>query len=197
VASQGRSKTFGPAVIVGLASATLVAVAGNQAWAKAAEGQGIGEDVASVSVAVGEAKAPLATALALVVLATWGVLLVSRGRFRRAISWVGGLASLGLLAAVVAAIIAAPDVVADAYAPYGVTEIDVSRTASSWLALAGAMLALGAAAVAVRDVGRWPQMGKRYDAPGPDDAHPEPGEQSNLDLWKAMDEGRDPTDPSR
>jgi hypothetical protein len=176
-------------VIVGLASAALVAVAGNQAWAKAAEGQGIGEEVASVSVAVGEAKAPLATALALVVLATWGVLLVTRGRFRRAISWVCGLASLGLLAAVVAAVLAAPDVVADAYRPYGVTDIDVSRTAWSWLALA-------AAALAVRDVGRWPQMGKRYDAPGADDPQPEPGERSNLDLWKAMDEGRDPTDSS-
>jgi uncharacterized membrane protein (TIGR02234 family) len=197
VASEARSKTFGPAVIVGLASATMVAVAGNQAWAKAAEGQGIGEEVASVSVAVGEAKAPLATALALVVLATWGVLLVTRGRFRRAISWACGLASLGLLAAVVAAILAAPDVVADAYEPYGVTEIDVSRTAWSWLALGGAMLALGAAVLAVRDVGRWPQMGRRYDAPGADEPRPEPGERSNLDLWKAMDEGRDPTDPSR
>ena len=41
-------------------------------------------------------------------------------------------------------------------------------------------------------------MGRRYDAPG--DATPavaasgpEPAEPENLDLWKAMDEGRDPT----
>lgn len=189
-------RTFGPAVLVGLGSAALVAVAGNQAWAKAEEGQGIGEEVASISVAVGEAKAPLATAVALVVLASWGVLLVTRGRFRRAISWITGVASLGLLFAVVAAIFAAPEVVADAYEPYGVTGVEVSRTAWSWLAVAGAMLALGAAALAVRDVGRWPQMGRRYDAPGNDDPVPEPGERSNLDLWKAIDEGRDPTDPS-
>lgn len=188
-----RSRTFAPAVIVGLGSAALVAVAGNQAWAKAAEGQGIGEEVASVSVAVGEAKAPLATALALVVLAAWGVLLVSRGRFRRAIGWFAGIAAVGMLVAVVAALFAAPDAVASAYEPYGVTEVDVSRTAWAWVALAGAMLAMGAVGLAVRDVGRWPQMGRRYDAPGA--AGPEPGERSNLDLWKAMDEGRDPTDP--
>jgi hypothetical protein len=192
------ARTFGPAVIIGLASGALVAVAGNQAWAKAAEGQGIGEEVATVSVAVGEAKAPLATALALVVLACWGVLLVTRGRFRRAISWVGGIAALGLLVAVVAALFAAPDVVADAYEPYGIADVEVSRTAWSWVALAGAMLALAAGALAVRDVGRWPQMGKRYDAPGAGDSQPpEPGERSNLDLWKAMDEGHDPTDPPR
>jgi uncharacterized membrane protein (TIGR02234 family) len=187
--------TFARAVLIGLGSAALVAVAGNQAWAKAAEGQGIGQEVASVSVAVGEAKAPLVTALALVVLASWGVLLVTRGRFRRVIGWVAGVASVGLIAAVLAAFFAAPDVVADAYEPYGVTEIEVSRTAWSWLALAGAMLALGAAALAVRDAGRWPQMGRRYDAPGADGPDPKPGESSSLDLWKAIDEGRDPTDP--
>ena len=190
---MARSRTFGPAVLLGLASATLVAVAGNQAWAKAAEGQGIGEEVASVSVAVGEAKAPLATALALVVLAAWGVLLVTRGRFRRAIGWLCAVAGVGLLAAVVGALFAAPDAVASAYEPYGVTDVDVQRTAWSWAALVGAMLALGAGVLAARDSGRWPQMGRRYDAPGAAEPDPEPGERSNLDLWKAMDEGRDPT----
>ena len=188
------SRTFGPAVLLGLASAALVAVAGNQPWAKADEGQGIGEQVASVSVAVGEAKAPLATALALVVLATWGVLLVARGRFRTIVAWLGGLFSVALLAAVVGAVLAAPDAVADAYAPYGVTDIDVDRTLWCWVAVAGAVVALSAAFLAVRDVGRWPQMGRRYDAPGAADPEPDSGERSHIDLWKAMDEGRDPTD---
>ncbi len=142
---MASGRTFGPAVLVALASGALVAVAGNQPWATAEEGQGIGEQVASVSVAVGEAKAPLATALALVVLATWGVLLVSRGRFRRLVAWLGALFSVALLAAVLAAVLAAPDVVADAYEPYGVTDVDVGRTAWSWVALAGAVLVLAAA----------------------------------------------------
>ena len=181
-------------MLVGLTSGAMVAVAGNQAWATAAEGQGIGEQVASVSVAVGEAKAPLATALALVLLASWGVLLVTRGRFRRVISWLVAVVAVGLLAAVVGAFLAAPDAVLDAYEPYGVTDIDVQRTAWAWVALAGAMLAMGAAAIAARHVGSWPQMGRRYDAPGAAEADPEPEDQSNLGLWKAMDEGRDPTD---
>jgi hypothetical protein len=95
---------------------------------------------------------------------------------------------------VVGAVFAAPDAVATAYEPYGVTDVEVQRTAWSWAGLAGALLALAAAALAVRDVGRWPQMGRRYDAPGADAPEPKPGEQSNLDIWKAMDEGRDPTD---
>ena len=37
-------------------------------------------------------------------------------------------------------------------------------------------------------------MGRRYDAPGAAEPEPEPSERSNLDLWKAMDEGRDPTE---
>jgi uncharacterized membrane protein (TIGR02234 family) len=194
--AERRRSSFGPAVLVGLASAALVAVAGNQAWAKAAEGQGIGEQVASVSVAVGEAKAPRATALALVVLASWGVLLVSRGRFRRVISWVLAVVAVGLLAAVVGAVLAAPAAVREAYEPFGVTDIDVQRTAWSWLALVGAMLSLGASAIAARDARSWPEMGRRYDAPGAAEAEPDPVERSNLDLWKAMDEGRDPTDRS-
>ncbi len=181
-------------MLVGLASGALVAVAGNQAWATAAEGQGIGEQVASVSVAVGEAKAPLATALALVVLAGWGVLLVTRGGFRRVIAWLVAVVAMGLLVAVVGAVLAAPGAVLDAYEPYGVTDIEVQRTAWCWLALSGAMLSLGAAALAVRDVGCWPQMGRQYDAPGAAEAPPEPDERSPLDLWKAMDEGRDPTE---
>jgi hypothetical protein len=49
---------------------------------------------------------------------------------------------------------------------------------------------------AVRLVPTWPEMGRRYDAPA--DTAPAPSEQpaeeqENLELWKAMDEGRDPT----
>jgi Tryptophan-associated transmembrane protein (Trp_oprn_chp) len=41
----------------------------------------------------------------------------------------------------------------------------------------------------------WPEMGTRYDAPGSAPPPPvaPPEEQSNLDLWKALDEGHDPT----
>lgn len=190
---SARRRTFGPTLLVGLGSAVLVAVAGDRAWAVAPEAQGVGGEVAAVAAAVGEAKAPLATALALVVLAAWGVLLVARGRFRRAVAWFGLVAAIGLMAAVIAAFLAAPEAVADAYAPYGLTDVEVDRTAWCWVALAGALGALGAAAVAVREVGGWPQMGTRYDAPGEPAADDATGERGNLDLWRAMDEGHDPT----
>jgi hypothetical protein len=48
-------------------------------------------------------------------------------------------------------------------------------------------------------VGRWPEMGRRYDAPAARAVAPGGGpaeEQENLELWKALDEGRDPTDPA-
>jgi uncharacterized membrane protein (TIGR02234 family) len=55
-------------------------------------------------------------------------------------------------------------------------------------------LALLPALAALRYVRGWPEMGGRYDAPvGPEPPAKAPEEQENLDLWKAMDEGRDPT----
>ncbi len=57
------------------------------------------------------------------------------------------------------------------------------------------MASVAATALAVRWVRHWPEMGSRYDAPGAaaETAEPPPEDRSNLDLWKAMDEGRDPT----
>ena len=64
-----------------------------------------------------------------------------------------------------------------------------------WAAVAALPLAVVPALAAVRLVTGWPEMGRRYDAPAEAAPEPEksPEEQENLDLWKAMDEGRDPT----
>ena len=53
-----------------------------------------------------------------------------------------------------------------------------------------------AGALAVAWCPAWPEMGSRYDAPGAagEAAPAVPAEeQTNLDLWKQLDEGRDPT----
>ena len=55
------------------------------------------------------AESPLAAALALVVLACWGVLLVTRGRFRRAVAVLALSPPLGLVAATVEAFFSLPD----------------------------------------------------------------------------------------
>jgi hypothetical protein len=184
-------RTFGAVVGAGLASATLAAVAGHQPWARGSAPGGLGE----LSATVEAGKAPAANALSLVVLACWGVLLVTRGVVRRAVAVLAVLASLGLVAVVVAGFSSTPDHVRAAYRDLGVDHPDAGLAGWYWVAAVATVLTLASTLLAARLVPGWPEMGRRYDAPA--DAVPEPvkppEEQENLDLWKAMDEGRDPT----
>ena len=56
------------------------------------------------------------------------------------------------------------------------------------------VLALAAACYAVRWVRAWPEMGSRYDAPQAHREPPDPARMEEADLWRAIDQGRDPTD---
>jgi len=188
-------RSFGAVAGAGLASAVLAAVAGRQPWAHGSAPGGFGE----LSATVEAGKVPAASALSLVVLACWGVLLVTRGRVRRVVAVLALLASLGLAAAVVVGFSTAPDHVRDAYHELGVDHPDVGLTGWYWVAAVATVLTVLTTAAAVRLAPSWPGMGRKYDAPAgtggdsspPAEQHPE--EQENLDLWKAMDEGRDPT----
>jgi uncharacterized membrane protein (TIGR02234 family) len=184
--SPRSRRTFGPVVLLGLVAGGLTAMAGNNPVADA--------DTTDALVTY-DAHLPLATALGLVVLACWGVVLVTRGRVRRAVALLGVVASAGALAAVLAAWTQVPDQLRDELAAVGVTDAGVSHTAWYWLALLGAVLSLATTVLAVVLAPAWPEMGTRYDAPTGSAPVPEkaPEEQSSLDLWKAMDEGRDPT----
>jgi uncharacterized membrane protein (TIGR02234 family) len=186
-------RSFGPVVLLGLASATLVAVAGNRTWAEA--DSGAARDVSSLALSVDAGKMPAATALALVLLACWGVVLVTRGRVRRAVAALGVLAALGALASVVMGWTSVVDALRNDLASVGVTDVEIGHTAWFWAAAVGAVLALASSVAAVVLVPGWPEMGSRYDAPGAQEPAPvvEPEDQSSLDLWRAMDEGRDPT----
>lgn len=149
---------------------------------------------------------PLAGALGLVALACWGVLLVTRGVVRRAVAVLAALAALGIVTVVViGGFLQVDDAAEDLASRLGATsftELPLERSVWFWVALAASVVALAAAVVAVRDVPQWPEMGTRYDAPtGPrasgttaTDATEDPAEQSNLDLWKSLDEGSDPTE---
>jgi hypothetical protein len=137
------------------------------------------------------ADMPLALALSLVVLAGWGALLVSRGRVRRAVAGVALLAAAGVLVCVAVATFSLPDQVRDRL-PGDSAGVDVSPT--GWFVLAGVagVLSAGVLVLAWLRSPQWPTMSSRYDAPGA-----EPAEiRSDTDLWKALDEGRDPTDPT-
>lgn len=198
---DGRRRTFGPVVLLGLAAGALTAVAGNQPWAEVdpAAYRDFRGPTPDQMMAVDTGKMPVATAVALVVLAAWGVVLVTRGRVRRAVAVLGALAALGSVVAVVLGWSDTADSVRDSMFT-GVGHDTVSHTAWFWAAAAGALLSLAATVLAVRLTPYWPEMGSRYDAPtagragGPDAGTPtDPADASSLELWKAMDEGRDPT----
>lgn len=198
-APLGR-RLFGPVVLLGLGSAALAAVAGTKAWAVPGDPGGERLGIAIPAHALDQ-ESPLGAAVALVVLATWGTLLVTRGRVRRSLAVVGLLAAVGLLVTVIEAYSSLQDAVRAELADHGLSGDELDRASSAiemtgwWgvalVATALSILALVAAVVWCRS---WPEMGSRYDAPG-GAAHDstEPAEQSNLDLWKSLDEGHDPT----
>jgi len=143
---------------------------------------------------------PLASAISLVLLAAWGVLLVTRGGVRRAFAILTVVAALGLLVSVVVAYMTLPDTAArDSLTPaLGGGSADTGFNGWFWTTAVCAVMALVPAALAARLVGRWPEMGSRYDAPGaPATAVEESSNDPDRDLWHALDEGRDPTDTGR
>ena len=189
-------------MLVGLASAGLAAIAGTKPWVSGESGGVRSDDggaMSSILALDSVAESPLAAALSLVVLACWGVLLVTRGRFRRAIAVLALVAALGLVAATVEAFFNLPDALADV-AARGRPAVDTASTSlTAWypVALLAALACVATSLAAVRLVGSWPEMGTKYDAPtgapGADDTATEEPPTENIDIWKALDEGRDPT----
>ncbi|UMG94899.1 Trp biosynthesis-associated membrane protein [Nocardioides sp. TF02-7] len=189
--------------LAGLATTGLTAFAGHQPMIRVPEEQL--DRAGAMSVAgqeLSQAEFPLAGALALVALACWGALLVTRGVVRRAVAVLAALATAGVLVVVaVGGFVQRDDARDDFVDQVGLTGAGGDRftmelTAWFWVALAGSALALAAAVAAVRLAPWWPEMGSRYDAPAaqePGSADAPAEERTNLDLWKSLDEGDDPT----
>ena len=184
-------RTFVPVLLLGLGSTVLTTVASGRTWLEYTQRD---PRVLEPVVPGGDAgQMPLATALGLVLLACWGVLLVTRRLVRRLVAVLGLACAVGVVAVVVAAWFLLPDQRPEPDAlPAGAAMAGLRWTAWYWTAAAGSLGSLVAAVLAVRRVRHWPEMGSRYDAPGAAERS-EPEEASSLDLWKAMDEGRDPT----
>jgi uncharacterized membrane protein (TIGR02234 family) len=190
--SRPHRRTFGPVVALGLASAALGAYAASKPWVT---GTGAESAVGVASVDFGEiSSSPLGTALAFVVLACWGVVLVTRGRFRRAVAGLAVLAALGYVATVAWAPFSLPDhLVEQVRVRAGGVLDETSLTGWFWLAVVAALLVLASTVLGLRLVRTWPEMGSRYDSPAGarETSTKQPTE--NIDIWKALDEGRDPT----
>ena len=194
MAEARARRAFGPVVLLGLASGGLAAVSASKAWVS-----GPAATSAALAVSTGDhGESPLALALSLVLLATWGVVLVTRGRFRLFVAILGAAAAVGF--AITTAL--APWQLRDALEravleATGTREHDVAVTAWWWAALVAAVLACAAAAACVAWVRQWPEMGAKYDNPATghagEDVADAPAPTENIDIWKALDEGRDPT----
>lgn len=193
-----QRKTFGPILLLGLASGILAAVAGARPWVSGSSGT---VDTSTASAAAtfdttGIRESPLAAALALVVLACWGVVLVTRGRVRRTVAALGAVAAIGALVTTVLAFWSLQDALSDALLEAsGVDTNQVTFTAWYAAAMIGAVGSVVATLAAVRFTPSWPEMGTRYDSPTGEVAPKEP--EGNIEIWKALDEGDDPTEPGR
>lgn len=185
MAEPRRRTAFGPVLVVGLLAAALATVGAGSTWAEATTTvQGTRTVEAS-----GTDVAPATLPLALVALACWGAVLVLRSRGRRVVSVLGLLASTGAAAA---ALTSRGDAAGVAYRLLGgASDITVSTSSWPWMAVGAALVAAAAFAVAFVQAPRWPEMSSRYDAPA--DRGPAEDTMSDADLWRALDQGHDPT----
>jgi uncharacterized membrane protein (TIGR02234 family) len=185
---QRRPRSYGPTVLLGLAGAGLTALAGTRTWAT---GHGSAGGIRVDAAVKGSEAAPLVGALGLVALAAWGVVLVTRGWVRRAVAALGLLASAGALAAALAGFGDARHDAVAVLTHKGVTSDMLATDLTAWcyLAVVGGLLTVGCFAVALAKSPSWPAMGSRYDAPAERAAR----ERTEQDMWRALDEGHDPT----
>ena len=183
--SDRSRSTFGPTVLVGLASAGVATVGAGRTWAEAtttAQGE-------RTVTAAGSDVAAAALPLALVALAAWGAVMVLRSRGRRVVAVLGVLAAAG---AAVAVLLRSGDAAGVATRMLGGAS-DMTVTTTSWpvVTVVGCLCAAAAFVVAFLQAPRWPEMSARYDAPAGRAGDDRP--MSDADLWRALDEGHDPT----
>lgn len=178
---------FGATAALGVAAAALAAVAAAKPWFRLASDRPASLGLSGSQTTI---DMPLALALSLVVLAGWGAVLVLRGTVRRVAAAVALAAALGVLASVVRAPFVLPDELRDTLGP-GAADVGTDPTGWYVATAVAAALCVLTLAEAWRRAPAWPTMSSRYDAPTT-----RPAAADETDLWQALDEGRDPTDPA-
>lgn len=192
-AAEGRR--YGQVLVVGLVSATATTVAVSHPWAAAtASVTGLPQLRASVD---GADVAPLAAALGVVLLASFGAVLATRGWVRRSLGALVVVCGVAVLATVIRPgdMRAAVEQGLSARGWSG-GSYDASTSPWRWVAGAGAVGCMVAGLLVARFGGSWPSMGARYDPVGrPPDPKVTGGEgmATEADLWRSIDQGHDPT----
>lgn len=183
VDERGR-RAFVPTLLLGVPAAGLAAVAANKPL--------LVSPMLSGDRFADAGEIPLAGSLALVPLAAWAALLLLRGRIRTLIAILGLAGSVGTLAAADAGLASTHDAMAKTFAELGQGgQFTAGYSAWFWVMGVASLLAALAFAVALRHVQSWPSLSRKYDAPS---ARRDPVEpHTSQELWKAIDDGRDPT----
>ncbi len=177
-----------------LATGGLAFFAASRTWAHTTV-EASGVPTAPVAVSGADAVA-LVPALALVIVAASLAVLAASARVRRAVglliivvALIGVVVILGAESAIDKAVDSA---VRDSPAFIGTNTPDaVSHSVWRWVTVAGFVLSALVGVVITRFGALWPTMGRKYDAPK---AHTPTAEvETESDIWKALDDGRDPT----
>src|SRR4029079_18558412 len=121
--------------------------------------------------------------------------LFTGGGVRRGVAALGAVVAAGLVITAVVGRSQALDSARHATVDLGRTPAGTHVSCGWWFALLASLLALAAAAAAVRFCGTWPEMGSRYDAPAGPARERAPEDMEDSALWRAIDQGRAPTDP--
>ncbi len=187
---------FVPTLGAGVIVAAVTAIATTRNWLAIDGGAG----VVSADVLAGLREAnPLASALSLVLLAAWGTILVTRRRTRRLIALVAAVAALAVGGAVVSWVPGATTDAAAELTQAGAVSAEASLEVWVWVSLIGALASVALALTAYAGAPHWPEMGSRYDAPGTpaaasaEQGPADPERDPSIEVWRAIDEGRDPT----
>lgn len=192
-------RLYAPTVLAGLAIGGLAYFATGRVWGTSrVRADGLPSDVVSVT---GTEAVPVLSALALVIVAGSIAVLAASVRIRRVVGLV--ICGAGLIGAVLALGHGKP--LSDAFgaavekspAFTGANTPDVYMTNAWPLVTAFAFsLATLLGAVVVAFGSRWPTMGRKYDAPvakAENDETEGDETEGDSDLWKALDQGHDPT----
>jgi uncharacterized membrane protein (TIGR02234 family) len=189
------------ALVGGLAAGGLALLGVSRPWATV-EIAATGVPRATIETA-GTSAVPWVGALTLVVLAGALAIIPTGAATRRV---VGALIVLAAVGVTVGTLFAGPAIddalagdLAQSPASGGVDDqqavAGADHPAWRWLTLGGGVAGVAVGLLVVARGQRWPTMGSRYDAPtkgsGPDGSGSTGSD--DADLWRAMDEGRDPT----
>jgi uncharacterized membrane protein (TIGR02234 family) len=186
-------RLYAPVVLATLATGGLAFFAASRTWAHVRIAtDGLPSD--SVDVSGADAQ-PLVSALALVVVTAALAVLAASPRVRRVVG------AFTVLVAVAAALIvllggssldSAVDHAVEASPAFtGTGDHDFTGSVWKYVTALAFILAALLGGVTAKLGATWPTMSSRYDAPAARPAVTAP--QSDAEMWKALDEGRDPT----